>query len=342
MARPGILYSNVARAAAKLVEDGKNPTVDSVRHALGGTGSKSTIAPLLKRWKTEQQETVATAEAGLPASLLQAVKGLYQHMQVELAQRLDQAQQEYEQGLRAATEREEKLRTELQAILEVKAAQTGELEQTRQALAQLQATYHAQSVRQAAVDAENAGLQQRLADRAAEVATLDHQLTQARAQFEHYQEATAAQRSEEKQAYEQRIARLEQGVTAGQRHIAAQQTTIGQQEAKIAHLTEERERQRQALRTAQEELAAVCVVRDRLADRLEYATAAKDSLMTQLATAQQQVTEARSALAAKERETEMLAGQLRRTEERVAQLAEEKIAWLQERIALEQRTASHL
>jgi len=75
MARPGILYSDVAKAAAKLVEGGMNPTVDSVREALGGTGSKSTIAPLLKRWKAEHQGEIAQAEAGLPPSLLAAVKG---------------------------------------------------------------------------------------------------------------------------------------------------------------------------------------------------------------------------------------------------------------------------
>lgn len=31
MARTGIVYSDVARAATKLVADGKHPTVDSVR-----------------------------------------------------------------------------------------------------------------------------------------------------------------------------------------------------------------------------------------------------------------------------------------------------------------------
>lgn len=42
MARAGILYSHVVKATAKLVDEGKNLTVDSVREALGGTGSKST------------------------------------------------------------------------------------------------------------------------------------------------------------------------------------------------------------------------------------------------------------------------------------------------------------
>ncbi|MDO8774232.1 MAG: DNA-binding protein, partial [Burkholderiaceae bacterium] len=50
MARAGILYSDVAKAASQLADSGKSPTVDTVRDAMGNTGSKSTIAPMLKRW----------------------------------------------------------------------------------------------------------------------------------------------------------------------------------------------------------------------------------------------------------------------------------------------------
>lgn len=183
-------------------------------------------------------------------------------------------------------------------------------------------------------------MQQRLADRAAEVATLDHQLTQTRAQFEHYQEATATQRAEERQAYEQRIARLHQEVADANQHIASQQTTLGQQEAKFVHLAADLSNQKQALRESQEALAAERSMRERLADRLEDATAAKDSLAVQLAAAQQQLSDVRSALAAKEREAVMLADQARRAETRADQLNEEKLAWLQERAMLEHRAQS--
>ena len=337
MARPGILYSDVARAAAKLAAAGTNPTVDGVRDALGSTGSKSTIAPLLKRWKAEQQETVAAAEAGLPAPLLQAVKGLHEHMQSEFAQRLEQVQQAHDDTLRAAAEREEKLRTESEAARRTNAALTEDVAHARQALAQLQERHHAQSVTLATVEAENAGLQQRLADRAAEVDTLARQLSQARAQFEHYQEAAAAQRAEERQGYEQRIARLDQDLAAAQRHIAAQQMTIGQREATITHLTAEQARHEQALSTAQEERAAACTARDRLAGRLDDETTVQERLITQLGTMQQQLTDVCAELVGKARENEMLKAQLRHVQESANQLAGEKAAWLQERGALEQR-----
>lgn len=168
-------------------------------------------------------------------------------------------------------------------------------------------------------------MQQRLADRAAEVATLDHQLTQARAQFEHYQDATAAQRTEERQAYEQRIVRLEQELAGASRHVTAQQSMLGQQEARIAHLTTDQANLQQALRTTQEALTAERSVRERLAGRLEDAITTKEGLAAQLAIAQQQCTEIRMELAA---------------EERVDQLSQEKLAWQQQRATLEHRLLS--
>ena len=223
MARAGILYSDVAKAATKLIgKEGKNPTVDSVRDALGGTGSKSTIAPFLRRWKAEHQGEIAQAEAGLPPTLLVAVKGLHQHMQAEFAEQLDQAKQQQAEALRAAAEREQQLRTELDTVLATTAALKDELASTREVLSQLQEAT-TPSVALATAQADNAGLQQRLADRAAETAALDRQLSQARTQFEHYQEATATQRTEERQGYEQRIARFEQNLATADRQIASQQ-----------------------------------------------------------------------------------------------------------------------
>ena len=337
MARAGILYSDVARAATKLVEDGRNPTVDSVREAMGATGSKSTIAPFLKRWKAEQQDTIATAEAGLPASLLDAVKGLHQHMHAECAQQLEKSQRRQAEELHAAAEREQQLSTERQAAIAANDALTEDLTRIREALAQLQAAHQAQSLSLATAQAENVGLQQRLADRAAEVATLDHQLSQARAQFEHYQEAAAAQRSEERQAADQRIARIEHDLTSANRQIVAQHSTLGQQEARITHLMDDQTNLQQALRMAQENLATAQIARDRFFERLEEAMAKHEDLVSQLTTMQQQLTTANMAFAAQERESIMLAEQVRRAETRVDQLNEAKLSWMQELVAMEQR-----
>ena len=48
MARSGLYKSDVQRARDSLRAEGKNPSVDAVRVALGNTGSKTTIHRYLK------------------------------------------------------------------------------------------------------------------------------------------------------------------------------------------------------------------------------------------------------------------------------------------------------
>lgn len=54
MARAGITYSEVARAASRLQADSRNPTVDNVRDQIG-TGSRSTIMLHLRTWRDSNQ-----------------------------------------------------------------------------------------------------------------------------------------------------------------------------------------------------------------------------------------------------------------------------------------------
>jgi chromosome segregation ATPase len=334
MARAGVLYSHVAQAATKLVEDGRNPTVDTVREALGGTGSKSTIAPFLKRWKAEHQEAIAEADSGLPATLLQAVKGLHQHMQAEVGQQLDHAQQEHDAALRAAAAREQQLRADHQALSSTHAALSQELERATEALAQGQASHHAQSITLATAQADNAGLQQRLADRAAEAAALNRQLSRSREQFEHYQEATATQRAQERQAAEQWIARLEQDLAGARQIVPAQQATMAQQEMQLAQLRTEVGLLQETAHVVQGELASVRAERDQLAYRLKETSMASQALADKLEAAQQALTESRMALAAQERQTALVAERVDRAEARAEQLDKERLALLQERAVL--------
>lgn len=339
MARAGILYSYVAQAAAKLVEDGKNPTVDNVRAALGGTGSKSTIAPFLKRWKAEHQEAVAETGLGIPATLLQAVKGVYEQLQADVNQKLAQAQQAHQAALQTASDTTQQLRTEHQTLSDTHATLAATLERAQAALAHLQADHHAVNVTMAGLQSENTGLRQRLGDRAVEVSALNQQLTQARVQFEHYQEAMATQRAEERQAAEQRCARLEQELASTQHRLVAQQSTLGQQEAQLTHLANEKNRLRDTARIAQEELAQLRPARDQLAYQARELSTARRELSGKLDSTQQALTDSRVALAAQEKETQLLTEQLVRAQEKAEKLTQEKLALLQERAASEAQHA---
>ena len=78
MARAGVNYVQVTKAAETLKAQGLEPTVDRVREQLG-TGSKSTIGPLVKQWRSQHE--VSGDVSGLPNDLVDSVKDLYERIQ---------------------------------------------------------------------------------------------------------------------------------------------------------------------------------------------------------------------------------------------------------------------
>ena len=91
MARAGVTYHDVAKAAEAIKTQGQEPTVDRVRERLG-TGSKSTIAPLLKRWRSDNGEAADVSR--LPSDLVEVVKSLHERVQQMADHRIERARQE--------------------------------------------------------------------------------------------------------------------------------------------------------------------------------------------------------------------------------------------------------
>ena len=219
MARAGILYSHVAKAAAQMVAAGNRPTVDTVRDALGGTGSKSTIAPMLKQWKSQHEGQVAAAGAGLPAELLETVKGVYERLQEAARVQVDEVRARHQAASLDAERTQEALRADARQLVSERDALAMELAGVKEALAREQVARQKDAVATAALKAEKDGQAKRLADRAAEVRELADQSAQARRQFEHFQDASASQRQEDKRAYETRISRSEQEAAVLRAHL---------------------------------------------------------------------------------------------------------------------------
>lgn len=81
MGRLGISYTDVENAAHQLKSKGINPTVDAVRSILG-TGSKSTIVPYLKRWRSLQMDSIShLTKPDVPPKFLALAKELYKHFE---------------------------------------------------------------------------------------------------------------------------------------------------------------------------------------------------------------------------------------------------------------------
>lgn len=110
MPRTGVTYFDISKAAETILERGDTPTVDKVRSQLG-TGSKSTIAPLLKRWRTDSG-VITEPQSGLPSDLLEAVKSLFDRVHSDadkqiksIEQGFDSRQSKYETLLAEANKK---------------------------------------------------------------------------------------------------------------------------------------------------------------------------------------------------------------------------------------------
>jgi chromosome segregation ATPase len=334
MARSGIMYVQVADAATRLAAAGKNPTIDGIREALGGTGSKSTIAPLLKRWKSAHQETTAQADLGLPVALVQALKGVSETVQAEAAQQREQAAQAHQAEVAGLEEALRLAQGEHEALQESHQEQDRVLKGSLARIQDLQDARQRQEIALASLTSEKLGLEQRLSDRAAEVVTLTRQSTQARKQFEHYQESVARQRAEERQAAEQRQARLEQEVAAARERAFSQQALLNDAQAQFQVLAADNERLEHSLHSAQDALAQSRRAHDQVTYQLTELKHRHQTLEQRYKSAAQTLTEVRTAQAVTEKERSLLSEHVRQMEVLLADATQEKLHLLQEKAVL--------
>lgn len=211
MARSGVTYHDVAKAATQLTQIGQAPTIDRVRTILG-TGSKSTLAPLLKQWKAQQAETISETETGLPRALITVVKGLYESMQQQAQTLIETAQEESRREVDAARQAQkaaEGRQREVEAVLEQQQRAYTRLEADHTTL---KAAWEESQQAQGRLLAQTEALAQRLEEQAHRVQDLKHHLSQAQQNLEHYRESVCQQRTEERADFEQQLGYGEQAL----------------------------------------------------------------------------------------------------------------------------------
>src|SRR3989338_1013123 len=122
MARGGVTFTEVDSVARFLQGQGKNPTVDAIRERLG-TGSRTTLAEHLRRWKSLQ----ADGEGKLPQPLLSLVSGLWDSLQSLSEKRI-------EENRSASIEEIAALKSQLQIALQSEAVLKQECHQLQEKL----------------------------------------------------------------------------------------------------------------------------------------------------------------------------------------------------------------
>jgi chromosome segregation ATPase len=208
MARAGLYKSEVQKARDTLVAQGRKPSVDAVRIALGNTGSKTTIHRYLRELEEEEG-----GRSGTGIAISEALQDLV----ARLASRL----QEEAQAV-VASEREH-YATQLQAVqqeltsVQQEAAKLGaQLQRTEASLHEERAAHAA--LRQAHADTlaelvqlneRIAGMTARLADHEAHARSLEDKHAHARQALEHYRTSTKEQRDQEQRRHEHQIQELQ-------------------------------------------------------------------------------------------------------------------------------------
>ncbi|MCO1335065.1 DNA-binding protein [Microbulbifer sp. OS29] len=254
MARTGVTYLDVFEAAKAIKARGEEPTVDKVRTLLG-TGSKSTIAPLLKRWKSETASN--TDVSGLPKDLVEALKGLHQRIQKGANQQIEQVQQEF--GALEA-ELSENL-TEAQETSVKQAAQIRELEQ------KLSSAESEKRRLKVALDESRSVLEKckyqledssaRVSEQKTAIEEMKQENRDIREHFEHFQQRTATDRQHERDQYRSSSDQLKGQVTSlseqlglAERKLSDQDLLYKQGQALITELNREKQDLRQQIGVA--------------------------------------------------------------------------------------------
>lgn len=211
MARTGVTYFDVSQAAATLSDQGREPTVDTVR-ALLGTGSKSTLAPLLKQWKAKYAGVVNDEKSGLPRELVATVKGLYEGMQQQTHAQIQaiqaQARTDVEQVRQIQHELDQRNRTTEAAMSQLRVEHTQVMSERDAQQLLLVDAQQACAVLQSQVEA----WEQRLEDKTKEVAGLKEQLNLTQRNLEHYRESVREQRDQERREFDRQLRQHEQSL----------------------------------------------------------------------------------------------------------------------------------
>ncbi len=115
MARTGLDKAEVKRASEKLVAQGRYPSVDAVRVALGNTGSKTTIHKYLKELEQESG-SVTPARAGTARTLQDMVDELAARLHADADVRVEQVRSEYVQQLQRNSEQMAMMRAQIERL----------------------------------------------------------------------------------------------------------------------------------------------------------------------------------------------------------------------------------
>ena len=238
MARPGITYQEVLDAIHHLQGQNRSPTIETIRHYLG-SGSSTTLAKHLQRWKQEQAEEGGFSEGHqLPRELVQLIQGLWQRMQEVTNEKITQLDAQHALAIDAL---QQEVTLQIQQYHH-KSQQYDELNLAHQHLSTEQAALlNLKQQQQEAIIAHLAreeNLQAQLHEREQRIIELHRLQKQSQENLEHYRETVREQRLQDQAREQERQQQLELALHALQRENQQLLAAKTQLEAQLVATTE--------------------------------------------------------------------------------------------------------
>jgi len=223
MGRSGLYKSDVKQARDILLAQGKHPSVDAVRIALGNTGSKTTIHKYLREL---QEEEGVDRKSSISDVLQDLVERLAGQLQAEANEKIDAATAKHQEQSRAQAELIAALRAELAAVNDRLAQVSQSLEKELGAHAATREALQDLTVAHRAAEQRIFGLQERLQENEQYRQSLEQKHEHARQSLEHYRSSVKEQREQDQRRHEQQVQQLQAEMRQLQQSLVVRQEEV--------------------------------------------------------------------------------------------------------------------
>ncbi|MFZ6682001.1 DNA-binding protein [Undibacterium sp. Tian12W] len=225
MGRTGVHKTDVEKARNSIIAQGRHPSVDAVRIALGNTGSKTTISKYLRELEAESGGPV-DRKTSISAALQNLVAQLAAQLEIEASSRIAdismesgekdrQHSAEIEEVTAKHTQVKEKLDLTIAAIKQ----EIESHEQTNEALQKETMAHH--TLAQQVID-----LKERLAENDVHRQSLEEKHQHSRDALEHYRTSVKEQRDQDIRSHEQQVQQLQAELRQLQQTLVTKQNEI--------------------------------------------------------------------------------------------------------------------
>ena len=238
MARGGLYKTDIEKARSSLLAQGKHPSVDAVRVALGNTGSKSTIHRYLKELEAEEAQGVG-AKVAVSDALQDLVGRLAGRLHEEAEALITEARERFDAQIKERDAGLERLKQEAAALSAQLQRTEVALQAESQQRAQAEQALQANSVLISQLEERVAGLTARLDERDRHIESLETKHTHARETLEHYRTSVKEQRDQEQRRHEHQVQALQVELRQANEALTGKNHELMQLNRENARMTEQ-------------------------------------------------------------------------------------------------------